>query len=73
VTPALTFHRELILESQFSKTLRRRAILQGEGDSGFIYSGIFLDEISVSSSSRDGKVLESHFDQTMLSDLSLSG
>ncbi len=42
----LTFRSRPILESPFSKTWRRKAILRGKGDSGLSYSGI--DEIPVS-------------------------
>jgi hypothetical protein len=46
VTLTLTFHSLSVLESQFSKTWRHKAILRGKGDSGLLYSGI--DGIRVS-------------------------
>jgi hypothetical protein len=45
-TLTLTFRSLSVLESKFSKTCRRNAILRGKGDSGFSYSGI--DEIPIS-------------------------
>jgi hypothetical protein len=46
VTLTLTFRSLSILENQFSKTLQRKPILRGKGDSRLSYSGI--DEIPAS-------------------------
>jgi hypothetical protein len=46
VALTLTFRSLPILESQFSKTWRHKAVLQGKGDSGLLYTGI--NEIAVS-------------------------
>jgi hypothetical protein len=60
VTLTLTFHSLSIPQSQFSKTLQRKAILRDKGNSGLLYSGI--DEIPVSHLTETEKIPLSQFD-----------